>query len=84
MPGAGAEHAPVLQEATSNVAPGQSSPPFEGAGLSQVRLLAFLPPPQVCVQSPYDPQLPHTPLTTICNVMFTLLFLSSVVVFFLQ
>jgi hypothetical protein len=38
VPGAGAEHAPVLQEATSNVAPGQSSPPFEGAGLSQVRL----------------------------------------------
>jgi len=76
VPGAGTLHALVLQEATSNVAPGQSSPPFEGAGLLQVRLLAFLPPPQVCVQSPYDPQLPHTPLTTVYkySVLFLLFY----------
>lgn len=43
----------VLQSLKSDISPGQSNPPLAGAGLSHVRDLDHLPPPQVTVHVPH-------------------------------
>lgn len=56
-------HAPLLQVCDSVVAPVQTEPPPEGAGLVHVRLFICVPSPQVslhCSQIPYED---HPPLT---------------------
>lgn len=52
-PAATVGQASMLQSLKSDISPGQSSPPLAGAGLSQVRDLDHLPPPQVTVHVPH-------------------------------
>ena len=43
--------------------PRHGSPPLLGVGLLHIRLLAFVPLPQVLLHLPYKPQLLHRPFT---------------------
>ena len=61
LPGTG--QAWVLQVCDSLLLPAHGVPPLSGAGLSQRRVLPWVPPPQVCVQLLQDVQLPQLPLT---------------------
>ena len=56
-------HAWVLQVVFSALDPSQSSPPWDGGGLSHCLVLLFSPDPQVLVHSPYSLQSPHVPFT---------------------
>lgn len=56
-------HGCGLQGVVSVISPTQSSPPFEGGGLSQVLSLKWLPSPHVLVQTLCSPQLVQFPCT---------------------
>ena len=56
-------HCHVLQFSVCWLGPWQVRPPYLGAGLEHVRVLFFLPPPQIAEQTDHllhDPQLPST------------------------
>ena len=53
----------VLQDIDSEDDPAQSLPPPEEGGLSQERVLVFIPVPHASVQVSYDPHSPHWPFT---------------------
>lgn len=44
----------VLHAWRADPDPAQSFPPYNGAGLVQVRLLSWVPPPHVTVHAPHD------------------------------
>ena len=56
-------HAEVLQSVISDVEPGQSLPPPDGAGLLHVLVLDFCPVPHVLVHVEYAPHAVHIPFT---------------------
>ena len=58
-------HAWVLQvvSSTHSLDPSQSSPPWDGGGLSHCLDLLFSPDPHFLVHSPYSLQSPHVPFT---------------------
>lgn len=51
---------------------GQSAPPYCGAGLLHVRVLDWIPPPQVTVQLPQLPQAAQLPSTVKMKLTFQL------------
>ena len=53
----------VLQAGFMDDEPGQESPPYCGAGLLQLRVMGWVPPPHVTEQGPVC-QLLHCPWTT--------------------
>ena len=56
-------HAAGLQETWSSLLPAQGAPPFEGAGLLQVRVRTLNPPPHDREQALYAPKAPQFPWT---------------------
>ena len=59
----------VLQSWLEVVDPTQAAPPYWGVGLEQLRERVWVPPPQVTVQAPYDPQEVQAPSTENVNSM---------------
>ena len=60
----------VLQAWLWLVAPEQRAPPYCGAGLEQLRVRTWVPPPHVTVQVPHDPQFEKPPSTVTYIITF--------------
>lgn len=56
-------HGLVLHSRDLSLSPMQTSPPYAGEGLLQLRVWTWLPPPQVTVHAPQGPQSDQLPST---------------------